>query len=380
MMDEPIFDRFLENKYRSKNKTIGTIKQMEIKIKEIKQATEDCEKIQNVERLEDLDARDLHNLVEYFKSNGKSEATINQNHLNYLRTIIKYGKAINELPDSYQPVKTVRSIHEYESQCGATYPEIEHSTLSRFLRDETDRRPRRPQERAVWVLSLKTGLRAGECVNLDLQDVHINHLPLTNHEQYADIQYHPEIEDHPDSLYISSGIKQGEVYRGEKRKRGNKRQKSTIVPLDGELKHALVRWLVARPSTPHLEADPLFVSLGNSQPTRATIYQISQSTIKAPADDLGWNDHTPPEDWDIDEYHNITHKWCRHYFTTKMRDFINGMGLLYTSYFRGDKRPGATDEDLTSVSANPYTDLRWLDLRETYVNNIYKFGLPTLPI
>lgn len=380
MNDDPLFDQFLEDKYYDSDKTPGTIEDIERKIKEIKQSVQDCNDIEGVESIKELSHEDIHHILEHLKAQGKSEATVNNHHLKYLKAIIEYGHDLNKLPNSHTPVKTARNIHEYNSQHESNYPEIDHSELSQFLQDETDRRPLRPQERAVWVLSLKTGLRLGEVINLDLQDLHISYAPLNNHEQYADIEYHRTIEDYPDSLYVTSGITEGDEYRGEEREYGNKRNETTIIPLDGEMKHALVRWLAARPPTPHINADPLFLNFGSNPYTRANKHHISKITVKEAANELGWNDRKPPEDFDFEEYNNITHKWFRHYFTTKMRDPVDGMGILYTSYFRGDSKPGSVAEDSTEVSADPYTDLSWLNLREHYRNNIYQFGLPTLPV
>lgn len=374
MTGKELFDLYLEDKYYDQDKAAPTIDKQETAIKQIKEWMD----TEGIENIEDIGQRDVKQLMEHLESAGVSEAVANNRQLQTLSAAIRHGHAAEEitLSSDHTPVEDARERWEFDSEIESHYPNIPHDEIAQLLRDNTDRRPLRPQERAIIVLSLKTGIRQGELINLDLQDVHLNYTPLKNHDHYADIDYHPEIENRPDTIYVTSGIEEGEPYRGEERQYGNKRKVSTKFPIDGETKHALVRWLAARPPTPNVPTDPLFVTSYEGRFRRISRYRVHKIITDA-TDHMGWNDLKPPEDKDFDEFDRLSHKWCRHRFSTKMRD-PEKLGVLITTYFRGDKQPGSLTED--SLSIDPYTDRDWLDTRKRYLDNIYTFGLPTLPV
>lgn len=389
MTEKTLFDEFIERKFLDDDgesvvdgKSEQTLERMQGVINRLEVAMDDA----GVEKVEEITRSDVEEMVAFLKTGryAAKEATINSTHLEVLRRVINIGKGLDRFPSDRSPVQRARELNDYDSASDleAQFPEITEKEVAQVLRDEIDRRPLRPQERAVFVVSLKTGMRAGEVLNLDLQDIHIGYPPLKNREEYAGIEYHEKIRNEPDTIYVSSGIRPEEEYRGEVRKRGNKRDRSTKIPIDDELKHALVRWLAARPETPNIPTDPLFVTKekDGDRYVRLTGYKLA-GMVEDVADHMGWNNIEPPEDEEIKEFDDITHKWFRHFFSTHMRDPFDGMGVLFTSYFRGDGKPGHVAENpetIGDLSIDPYTDADWLPTRKHYLSNIYKFGLPTL--
>jgi len=100
-----------------------------------------------------------------------------------------------------------------------------------------------PLERAVIVTLLKTGMRVGECCNLDLRDLHLE-LPE------LDLAWEPRVglERRPSSVFVSSEPARGTAVNGEERTASNKRKRETVVPVDDELRAALLEWLPSAPT------------------------------------------------------------------------------------------------------------------------------------
>ncbi|MDX1746061.1 MAG: site-specific integrase, partial [Halobacteriales archaeon] len=113
-----------------------------------------------------------------------------------------------------------------------------------------------PLDRALVITFLKTGIRIGELCNLDLRDVHLDDPDV---RRVYDIPPRGALSDRPDSLFVPAEPSQGSTYNGERRRASNKRQRSTVIPIDTELKGTLKRWLAIRPDA-RSAAEPLFCS------------------------------------------------------------------------------------------------------------------------
>lgn len=179
-----------------------------------------------------------------------------------------------------------------------------------------------PLERAVIGTLLKTGIRVGECCNLDLRDVYLDDAEFF--DSYA-VTPRGALDGRPDSLYVSSEPSRGSEYNGERRIASNKRKRDTVVPIDRELKNVLKVWLAVRPDTVS-PADPLFCST-NEWGRRITPPMV-RNAIKPHASQRGWyREGGGPEE-------NITPHYFRHFFTTHLRERTGDRGVL--KYLRGD--------------------------------------------
>lgn len=105
-----------------------------------------------------------------------------------------------------------------------------------------------PLHRAVIVTLLKTGMRVGELCNLDLRDLSIE----GEIRESASDSPRAALHGRPNALYVSAGT---EI--PDDRTAANKRQRSTIVPVDDELGRELACWLAIRPDSRSKPA-PLF--------------------------------------------------------------------------------------------------------------------------
>ncbi|QLD88006.1 tyrosine-type recombinase/integrase [Natronomonas salina] len=203
-----------------------------------------------------------------------------------------------------------------------------------------------PLERAVVGTLLKTGMRVGECCNLDLRDVYLDDPEIR--EAYP-VDPRGALDGRPDSVYVPSDPSRGEVYNGEERTASNKRKRDTVVPVDDELKRLLKAWLAIRPDT---DSPALFCST-SEWGKRATPSMV-RGVVAERAGERGWY----REGGDAEE--NVTPHYFRHFFTTHLRDRTGDRGVV--KYLRGDV---ATD------IIDTYTH-NWGDrVRDVYESNIY---------
>lgn len=343
-----------------------------------------------------LDApADVDDPIGYFledqQYHGKSERTLEA----YERVLTRFAAFLEERFGSGRPVQDagrrecmawIHSLRgQYESSTIATYA----SYLNRFydymtrigvfeenpmalvmeeLTESIDSDPARrdlsvpemqsfvesihhPLERALVVTLLKTGMRVGECCNLDLRD-----LNLETPELDLEWSHRVQLDRRPSSLYVSSEPARGTVVNGERRTASNKRKRDTVVPIDEELRRALCEWLAIRPD-PVSGAEPLFLDTRDSWGERLTPADV-RYVVEKHARERGWY-RTGGGTTE-----NVTPHYFRHFFTTHLRDRTGDRGIV--QYLRGD---------VASDVIDTYTH-DWGDrVRETYLQHIYSLRL-----
>jgi integrase len=204
-----------------------------------------------------------------------------------------------------------------------------------------------PLDRALLVTMLKTGIRVGELCNLDVQDLSI---PVTRNA--LDVSIRPQLDGRGDALFVAADRAVGDVTEGERRTAANKRKRATVIPVDGELRRVLRRWLAIRPD-PISRARPLFVSTSDNWGRRVTPHAVHH-TVEIYASARGWH----REGGGAEE--NVTPHYFRHFFTTHLRDRTGDRGIV--KYLRGD---------VASDVIDTYTH-DWGDrVRRTYEEHIY---------
>jgi len=209
---------------------------------------------------------------------------------------------------------------------------------------------RHPLHRALVVTLLKTGIRVGECCNLDLRDLAVDDDELT--DAYA-LGTRPALSERPDSLYVTPDATVGEALNGEVRTASNKRKRGTVIPVDDELRRVLKRWLAIRPDTCS-PADPLFVGTAEGWGERLDPEAV-RHIVERYAREEGWYRTGGGA------AENVTPHYFRHFFTTHLRDRTGDRGVV--KYLRGD----VADDVIDTYTHN------WGDqVRETYEANIYR--------
>lgn len=234
-----------------------------------------------------------------------------------------------------------------------------------------------PFHRAWFLFLLKTGARRGGAVNVDLRDLHIDH-PVYKHllNKY-DITLTNNVANKPDSVHIMNDIRSGEVVRGEERWAGIKKgvEDGRTVPLDSELKTALVEYLLARPEPkPSQPCHPLFFriyrpdhGIGSERMIRATIRDVIFSKLE----EYGWYESGAGVGKSVDNH------YFRHYFTVNHR-YKDGfhdqhMPDPVLAYVRGDADSADTARN-EEYKHSSWT--RWNEIvKQSYLDNIYQFGV-----
>lgn len=270
-------------KYREENSNL-TQKDLTRKIKTLREFEEfllwwaDSESRQNYEVLGVRDT--VRQDVEVFRDKvlkprpDFNDRTI-ENHLSRLNMFfnaLEKASAIAGNP-ARKPLEDFRENHDTD----AGRPYIPFHRVRRFL-CWLDR----PYSRAMWLLAFKQGLRTGEAINLDLRCLHIDHPVFWRITDNHDVALDPRIRDKPDTILIYGEFNEKTVIpnddtagfegKGEEREVGNKRKQEngSVLPIDSELKTALIEWLLVRPTTGYREIDvhPLFTSGGTANTQR----------------------------------------------------------------------------------------------------------------
>ena len=209
---------------------------------------------------------------------------------------------------------------------------------------------RHPLHRALVVTLLKTGMRVGECCNLDLRDLAVDDAELRD---AYDLGTRAVLADRPNSLYVTPDASVGEELNGEVRTASNKRKRGTVIPVDDELARTLKRWLAIRPDSPS-SADPLFVGTAEGWGERLDP-QAVRHVVERYARETGWYRTGGGA------AENVTPHYFRHFFTTHLRDRTGDRGVV--KYLRGD----VADDVIDTYTHN------WGDqVRETYEANVYQ--------
>ena len=207
-----------------------------------------------------------------------------------------------------------------------------------------------PLDRAVIVTLLKTGMRVGELVNLDLQDVAMEPSGIE-----CTWERRVELSTRPRTLFVDPAAVRGRTLNGERRTASNKRQRETLVPIDAELQRVLTRWLAIRPDAVS-PARPLFLNTRGRWGSRLSTDDVRR-IVREHAEAFGWYrvGGGPRE--------NVTPHYFRHFFTTHLRDRTGERGVV--KYLRGDVADDVLDT---------YTHHWGERVREVYERHIYDLG------
>lgn len=174
------------------------------------------------------------------------------------------------------------------------------------------------RDKAVVTLLAKTGIRRGELVSIDIQDIN----------------------------WVEQGIT---LKRKMFKKRSNR-----VVFFDDECARVLKKWIMQREKL-NVKTDALFTNEYGTRLNRNGVYNLVTKYAEA----LGL--HNPKSDRIEDHFspHN-----CRHWFTTWLRR--NGMPREFIQVLRGDKRKDAIDI---------YDHIDREELRKAYLACIPQLGI-----
>jgi len=324
---------------------------------------EDMEMHGRAERTRDAYERVLRGFAEFLESRSTDPGSAGHRDclawLHSLRselspsTVATYATTVNRFYDymtrvgafEQNPMALVMEEMDESIEKDPERRDVDVATMGQFLG-----RISHPLHHAIVLTLLKTGMRVGELCNLDCRDLRISKPGLAGY----DLDGRPQLDGRGDAIYVDSAPARGEQYNGEIREESNKRKRSTVIPVDDELRRGLRRWLAIRPDTPS-PAEPLFVSTAGDWGERLTARSV-RHYVRTYAEEMGWYEPGAGAG------ENVTPHYFRHFFTTHLRDRTGDRGVV--KYLRGD---------VASDVIDTYTH-NWGDqVRETYVANIYRF-------
>lgn len=236
------------------------------------------EKIPDEVGIADVVEEDVHR---YLSENLAPDENLNdktvEEHLTDLNYFYKTLRAHNVLDDNpvYKPNREsgdrgalayVREADEFDTSKNAKRPYVPMERMQAFL-DWIDS----AKIRSLHLTGLKAAARSGSVVNLDLRCVHIAHPLYYQLLDEHNVKLDQRVKDRPDSLLIYEGFSRGTEIpnenrpgpnQGEIRKGPCKRMedKGSVIPIDSELKTALLEYALVRPRTTSRNIHPFFTA------------------------------------------------------------------------------------------------------------------------
>ena len=271
---------------------------------------------------------------------GNEPPTI-QRKVGVIKSIYDYWASHPSLPHDldYHPVERAMERESYGTQAERDYPHIPLNTLRDHVSDITNIR-----NRAIVVLQLKTGMRAGEVVNLEVQDLAMNNSELNDH--FSDLGTNPGLQG-------PNGYRNNAVYIPNDRD-GNKSERPRVIPLDEEARRALLDWLLIRPDVdePHI-----FLS------THRYLSLYHQDVTKLWKQTLG--EHYP----ETEDHRAIRSHYGRHRFTTHFK-IHKDWPEEQVQWMRGDKLGGSAWQNSDSI--DHYLHVYYEEIESKFRDEIYK--------
>ena len=237
-------------------------------------------------------------------------------------------------PAGYNPIHLARDRTPLPVRKDREHRRIPIPELREMVQSVTNLRAR-----AIIVLQLKLGLRAGEVANIRLEDFHVADLEAADH--FTECGTHARLEDYEDVIHVPS----------KHEREGNKSTRPRLLPLDDEVQTLLNHYLFARPDN----GEPwLFLS------------QKSHSKMTNKTPNKIWKGAFHPEYAETDEYRPVTSHYGRHRFTTYWR-VEQDVNRQLVKYMRGD-RTGAFRNDR---GMNAYLHAYYEDIESVYRDHIF---------
>jgi len=240
-------------------------------------------------------------------------------------------------PTDYNPFSIAkREMDLSEDSEEKQYPYLTESDLSEIIRNCTNIR-----ERLFLIWLLKLGMRVGEFRNIKLKDISIAHANLK--DSYPTLGTASEISDYENCIFVPSKYDQD----------GNKSSKPRILPLDDELRHILLQYLMTRP-----KVDEPWLILSQRTHKKMTQGDPINTVWKA-----HFHEYNQAE-----EYREVTTHYGRHYFTRywKIQEEIQ---RELVQYMRGDELGDTRSGD----SIDDYLAAYYEDIKTIYLDRVPKF-------
>lgn len=271
---------------------------------------------------------------------GNASDTI-RNRLMYLNAAYQYWQddAAFPHPTDYNPIELAKDAVNLDEDDGPKEPpRLTVAELREYVADISHIR-----DRLIVLLQLKLGLRASEVCNIKLSEVHLRN---------------SDVRDHYKEMGTAKGLdgRENAVYIPHDRER-NKSRRPRVLPLDDELRRAVVQYLLIRPDN----GEPWLLL------SKTTHKQMGKEDINNV-----WKDAFQPDYTETEQHRAITSHYGRHRFTTFWR-VEQDLNRELLKYMRGDTAGSATLEDRGAI--DEYIHTYYEDIEPIYREKIYKLNV-----
>lgn len=264
--------------------------------------------------IHNADGQSLRDFIEYLrKERNTSQKTI-ENYFSTLSSFYEYLTYEGIVEKNPVPAVRRRYIRRYKKDNGQSHQRqlISVEDATRMVKGASNVR-----DKAILVMLLKTGIRRGELIRLDVTDI---------------------------------DLIDGRVILKETAKRTNR-----VLYLDDETVFIIRRWLRVREGINRRQSPALFLSTWGYRISRTDVYEL----VTKAAEHIGLHDPTS----DRLEDHFSPH-CCRHFNTTHL--LRAGMKREYVQWLRGDAIKEAVDI---------YFHIDPKDVQEAYLACIPRLGI-----
>lgn len=286
----------------------------------------------------------VKSFIEYLRGErGNSPKTVKQK-LAFINEAYNYWQAEGLFPhkQDYNPIDSEKQKADLSPKPEKDMPRIPLEEMREIVGGVNHR-----LHKAVVVLQLKLGLRAGELANMQLQDVNISHENIR--ENYPELGSHKRIQNRPNAVYIPPRASEGG-------REGNKSVEPRVLPLDDETRRVLVDYLLVRPA-------------GNVEDNEGVpwILLTKSDNVKLPRARPAriWGEELPEKYEGNEEERKVRSHFGRHYFTSYWR-VEKDLAKELIQYMRGDVLGGGGGD-----SIDYYLHTYYEDVEEIYRQNIY---------
>ncbi|UCG70755.1 MAG: tyrosine-type recombinase/integrase [Thermoplasmata archaeon] len=258
---------------------------------------------------------ELRSYIDYLKNERKISIKTIENHFAAMSSFYEYLAFEDQVEKNpVLPVRKryLRSYKKDGNNGGQTRKLISVDEMSRLVNSIMNAR-----DRALLTLLAKTGIRRGEIVKIDVDDVDFS---------------------------------KGTIKLKKTAKRTNR-----VVLFDDETEHVLKEWLSMRRHYTKPDVKALFVTKSGSRLNKNGVYD----TVISHAKRLGFHDSNSDKLED-----HFTPHCCRHWFTTHLRRA--GMPREHIQELRGDVRGTAMDI---------YYHIDFEELRRSYLAYVPRLGI-----
>lgn len=275
--------------------------------------------------------------IEYLRDERGHEPGTIQNRVMYLNAAYQYWQddAAFPHPTDYNPIDLAKDTVDYGKETLKELPRLTVADLREKIKDITHIR-----DRAIVLMQLKLGLRATELCNIKLSELTITNSDVQDH--YGQLGSVPALEDRKNAVYIPHD------------RDGNKSRHPRVLPLDDEVRTALIWYLLIRPDNGE---SWLFL-------TKTQRGQMQKQDVNPL-----WKDAFQPEYAETEDHRGITSHYGRHFFTTFWR-VEQDLNRELIKYMRGDSAGTSALEDPGAI--DEYIHTYYEDIESIYRKNIFK--------